>query len=60
MFWPTTPLLEAVGQNEPQIEALRIQLRHYMLQSLIPVEEYAQQYTIYVELMNLDVKSYVE
>jgi len=60
LFWPTTSLLEAVGQKEPQIDALRKQLKHFMYQSLIPVEEYAQQYSIYVELINLDVKSYVE
>ena len=60
LFWPTTPLLEAVGQHEPQVEALRERLRYLIRQSLIPLEEYALQYTGYLDLMNLDIKAFVE
>ena len=59
LFWPETPLLESVGQHEPQIDQLRSRVERATSQSLIPLLAYARQYEQYLELMNLDIKAYV-
>ena len=60
LFWPVTPLLESVGQHEPQVDALRERVGTAITQSLIPLLAYARQYEQYLELMNLDIKAYIE
>jgi dynein heavy chain len=59
IFWPETPLLESVGQHEPQIDRLRCRVETATRQSLIPLLAYARQYDQYLELMNLDIKTYI-
>lgn len=60
LFWPVTPLLEAVGQHEPQVDRFRDRLSYLIKQSLIPLEEYALQYSCYLDLINLDIKAFVQ
>ena len=60
LFWPVTPLLESVGQHEPQINALRVRVEKAITQALIPLLAYATQYEQYLELINLDIKTYIE
>ena len=60
LFWPVTPLLESVGQHEPQVDTLRGRVEVAVSQSLIPLLAYARQYEQYLELVNLDIKSYIE
>ena len=59
IFWPETPLLESVGQHEPQIDRLRCRVETATRQSIIPLLAYARQYDQYLELMNLDIKTYI-
>ena len=60
LFWPETPLLEAVGLHEPDVDCLRERVGHAISQSLIPLLAYCQQYQPYVDLMNLNIKTYIE
>ena len=60
LFWPGTPLLEAVGRHEPQVDQLRERLAGCVRHALTPLLAYAQQYNPYLELANLDIKSYIE
>ena len=60
LFWPETPLLEAVGLHEPHVDRLRERVGHAISQSLIPLLAYCQQYQPYVDLMNLNIKTYIE
>lgn len=60
LFWPVTPLLEAVGQHEPQVDRMRGRLSYLVQQTLIPLKEYAQQYACYLDLINLDIKAFVQ
>ena len=55
-----TPLLEAVGLHEPHVDRLRERVGHAISQSLIPLLAYCQQYQPYVDLMNLNIKTYIE
>ena len=60
LFWPVTPLLESVGQHEPHTHHLRTRVDTAIIQSLIPLMAYAKQYEQYLDLINLDIKSYIE
>ena len=60
LFWPETSLLEAVGHHEPHVDALRDRLSSTISQAIIPTLAFAQQYTPYLDLINLDIKSYIE
>lgn len=60
LFWPETPLLEAVGQHEPQVERMRERMSQAIQQAIIPLVAFSQQYVPYLDLMNLNVKSYIE
>lgn len=53
-------LLEAVGQHEPQVDAMREHVCHAIEQSIIPLAAYSQQYVPYLDLINLNVKAYIE
>ncbi len=60
LFWPETALLEAVGQHEPQVDALRDKLSATISVAVIPMRAYSQQYMPYLDLMNLDIDAYVK
>ncbi|XP_048578532.1 dynein axonemal heavy chain 1-like isoform X2 [Nematostella vectensis] len=60
LFWSGTPLLESVGENEPEVVRLREKVRHAIMMSLIPLKAYAKQYEKYLELQNLDINQYLE
>ena len=60
LFWPVTPLLESVGQHEPQVEKLRERLRQAIVQAVIALVAYAVQYEPYLGLINLDIASFVQ
>lgn len=60
LFWPETQLLEAVGHHEPQVDQLRDRMSKAISQAIIPVVAYSQQYVAYLDLMNLDIKTYIE
>lgn len=59
LFWSGTPLLESVGENEPEVVKLRETVRHAIKQSLIPLRAYSRQYEKYLELYNLDINQYL-
>ena len=59
LFWSGTPLLESVGENEPEVVKLRETVRHAIQQSLIPLRAYARQYEKYLDLYNLDINEYL-
>ena len=59
LFWSGTPLLESVGENEPEVVKLRETVRHAVKQSLIPLRAYAKKYEQYLELYNLDINQYL-
>lgn len=59
IFWSGTPLLESVGEHEPQVEELRTTIRNSITKALIPIKAYAREYEKYLELMNLDINKYV-
>ena len=59
LFWPETTLLESVGQHEPQVERQRARVERAISQSLIPLLAYAKQYEKHLELMNLDISSFI-
>ncbi len=59
LFWPETLLLEAVGQHEPQVDALRERMSTNISAAIIPAKAYAQQYIPYLDLINLDIKVYI-
>ena len=59
LFWSGTPLLESVGENEPEVVKLRETVRHAMQQSLIPLRAYARKYERYLDLYNLDINQYL-
>mgnify|MGYP000081991310 FL=1 len=59
LFWSGTPLLESVGENEPEVVNLRETVRHAIKQSLIPLRAYAKEYEKYQELFNLDINQYI-
>ena len=60
LFWPEVPLLEAVGQHELQVEAMRERVCLAIQQAIIPLEAFSQQYVPYLDLINLNVKAYIE
>lgn len=59
LFWSGTPLLESVGENEPEVVKLRETVRHAIKQSLIPLRAYAKQYEQYLDLYNMDINQYL-
>ena len=59
LFWPETPLLEAVGLHEPVVEAMRGRISLAIAQALLPLRAYAECYRPYLELGNLDIKAYI-
>ena len=60
LFWPEVILLEAVGQHEPQVEAMRERMSQAIRQAIIPLVAFSQQYVPYLDLVNLNVKAYIE
>ena len=60
LFWPETHLLEAVGLHEPTVEAMRDAVGLAITQALVPLRAYSKQYTPYLDLINLDIKTYIE
>ena len=60
LFWSGTPLLEAVGENEPEVVQLRELIRKAIKKSMIPLRAYAKQYEQYLELYNLDINTYLK
>ena len=59
IFWSGTPLLESVGEHEPPVEDLRSTVRRAIQQALIPLKAYAKEYEKYLELINMDINTYV-
>lgn len=53
-------MLESVGQHEPQVEKMRERLRQAIVQALIALVAYSKQYEPYLELMNLDIATFVK
>ena len=60
LFWSGTPLLESVGENEPEVVKLRETVRQAIKKSLIPLRAYAKQNEQYLELYNMDINQYLE
>ncbi|XP_076467072.1 dynein axonemal heavy chain 1-like isoform X2 [Babylonia areolata] len=60
IFWSGTPLLESVGEHEPQVEQLRETVRLSIQKALIPLKAYAREYEKYLELMNIDINQYIK
>jgi len=60
MFFSGTPLLEAVGLEEPFVFNLRDTVRHAISKSLIPMKAYAQQYENFLSILNLDIPAYIK
>ncbi len=60
LFWPVTALLESVGLHEPPVDSRRERVCRNITQSLIPLAAYARKYQPYLELMNLDIKAYIQ
>lgn len=60
LFWSGTPLLESVGENEPEVVRLRETVRQSVKSSLIPLKAYAKQYEKYLDLFNLDINEYLQ
>ncbi|RUS78759.1 hypothetical protein EGW08_013475 [Elysia chlorotica] len=59
IFWSGIPLLESVGEHEPPVEELRATVRRALQQALIPLKAYAREYEKYLELINMDINTYV-
>ncbi len=60
LFWPVTALLESVGLHEPPVDSMREQVCRNISQALIPLAAYSRKYESYLELMNLDIKTYIQ
>jgi dynein heavy chain len=60
LFWSGTPLLESVGENEPEVVRLRETVRQAVQSSLKPLKAYAKQYEKYLDLSNLDINEYLQ
>lgn len=61
LFWPEVTFLEAVGQHESQVERMREKMYQAVEQAIIPLVAFSQQYNpYYLDLMNLNVKAYIE
>lgn len=58
--WSDNPLIEAVGAHEPEVENLRKKLRSMLQSAHIPLKAYADQYSCYIELSNLDIPAYMK
>jgi dynein heavy chain len=60
IFWSGTPLLESVGNLEPNIVDLKETIIYMMKQAQIPLKAYAKAYDKYTALMNLNVDNYIK
>ncbi|XP_059176982.1 dynein axonemal heavy chain 1-like [Physella acuta] len=60
IFWSGIPLLESVGEHEPPVEDLRNTIRRAIQQALVPLKAYAREYEKYLELINMDINTYVK
>jgi dynein heavy chain len=60
IFWSGTPLLESVGNLEPNIVELKETILFMMKQAQIPLKAYAKAYEKYTDLMNLNVDNYIK
>ena len=60
LFWPETPLLESVGMHEPQVNALRMEMCQAINRALIPLRAYAIKFEPHLELMNMDIKLFIQ
>ncbi len=59
IFFSGTPLLESVGEYEPQVVELREVISHAIKKSLVPLIAYSRLYKRYLELQNLNIPDYV-
>lgn len=60
IFWSGTPLLESVGNLEPNIVDLKQTIVHMIRQGMIPLKAYANSYDRYTNLMNLNIENYIK
>ena len=60
LFWPVTPLLESVGIHEPQVNVVRMELCQAINRALIPLRAYAIKFEPHLELMNMDIKLFIQ
>jgi dynein heavy chain len=60
LFWVGEPKLESVDLQEPWVVELRERLRFCVRASLQPLQDYAMQYERYRELLELNVKAYID
>ena len=60
IFWSGTPLLESVGNLEPNVVELKETIVRMLRQALIPLKAYAKTYDRYTQLINLHVDNYVK
>lgn len=60
IFWSGMPLLESVGNMEPNIVELKDTIVHMIRQAQIPLKAYATSYNKYTNLMNLNIENYIK
>lgn len=60
LFWNGIPLLESVGQKEPEADQLRFLIQKAMRKASVPMLAYSEQYIKYLDLMNLDINQYIQ
>ena len=60
IFLSGTPLLESVGNQEPEIVELKETIRSVLKQALIPLKAYAKVYDRYINVMNLNIENYIK
>ena len=60
IFLSGTPLLESVGNQEPEILELKDTIKSVLKQALIPLRAYAKVYDRYVNVMNLNIENYIK
>ena len=53
-------LLESVGQHEPQVDTLRNTLCSDLQHAVIPLMAYAKKFEPHLDLLNMDIKEYVQ
>lgn len=60
LFWVGVPELNSVELEEPWVCELRSRLQHCITECIQPLVDYAEQYTRYSDLIDLDVDAYLE
>jgi dynein heavy chain, axonemal len=59
IFFSGTPLLESVGNMEPNILELKEIIINMIRQAIIPLKAYCAAYEKYVAVSNLNVEAYI-